>query len=299
MKKRFSRRDFIFKSLGLTGGLLFFSPENLFAKEKSVIFVAKGKDVAKTTRSCIDAIGGISKFISRNDIVVIKPNIAWDRRVEQAANTHPEVVAEMVRLAYQAGAKKVKVFDNTCDDPRRTYKTSGIADAAKKAGAFVSYVNDKKFKKMMIGGKHIKKWKVYTEVIEADKVINIPIAKQHGSAILSMALKNWFGAVGGFRGRLHWGLHHSIAEIAHFFKPTLTVMDATRILINNGPQGGSLKDVKVMDMVIASTDQVAIDAFCAKYLFGIDPYDIPYIKYANELKMGVMEIDKIKIIRAT
>jgi uncharacterized protein (DUF362 family) len=239
-------------------------------------------------------MGGIKRFISRGDIVVLKPNMAWDRKPEQAANTNPEVVAIVAKLCYEAGAKKVKVFDRTCNDPRRSYKQSGIADAADAVGAEVKYIDDRKFKDMKINGQVLKTWPLYTEVFEADKVINIPIAKHHGLAKLTMSMKNWMGIMGGSRSRIHQKINESLVDIALFMKPTLTILDAVRILVSNGPQGGNLKDVKRLNTVVVGTDQVAIDSFGAS-LFGMKGSDLGYVRIADKAGLGRMDLSRLKI----
>lgn len=266
------------------------------ASKNSAIVVAHGESPSKITRSAIDAFGGIKKFISRGDIVVIKPNMAWDRLPEQAANTNPDVVAEVVKLCYEAGAKKVKVFDRTVNDPRRCYVQSGIAQTARAAGAEVSYVDERKFKDMKINGHALKTWPLYTEVFEADKIINIPIAKQHGLANITMAMKNWMGVMGGTRNQIHQRLDESLADLALVIKPTLTVLDAVRILTANGPQGGNLADVKMLNTVIVGVDQVAVDSFGAT-LFGKKGSDLGYVRIAAEAGLGTMDLSKVDIKR--
>lgn len=253
-----------------------------------------GPSAAQITRAAIDALGGIRKLISRGDVVVVKPNIGWDRLPEQAANTNPEVVAEVVRLCVEAGAKKVKVFDHPVNDPRRCYIQSGIAAAAGAAGAEVSYMDDRKFRDMEIKGIVLKSWPLYTEVIEADKVINIPIAKRHGEAKLTLSMKNWMGVMGGSRYRIHQKLDASIVDLAMKIKPALTVLDAVRILTGNGPQGGDLRDVKRLDTIIAGTDQVAIDAYGAT-LFGMQGSDLGYVRLGQEVGFGKMDLAKLVI----
>src|SRR5574342_392628 len=223
------------------------------------LVVAHGASPEQIVKVAIGAMGGIKKFISRGDIVVIKPNIGWDRTPEQAGNTNPEVVAAVVRLCFEAGAKKVRVFDRPVNDPRRCYVQSGIAPAASALGANVDFVDDRKFRDMDINGEALKSWPLYTELFEADKVINVPIAKHHGSAKLTMSLKNWMGVRGGHRRQIHQKLDQSLVDLSLKIKPTLTILDAGRILTANGPQGGSLEDVKKLDTVIAGVDQVAID----------------------------------------
>jgi len=295
------RREFL-KLAGITGaGLSIPDTLGLFlnraeAAEKSRLAVVTGMSPSKITRAAIDALGGMKKFISRGDVVVVKPNIAWDRLPEQAANTNPEVVQEVVRLCFEAGAKKVKVFDRTVNDPRRCYVQSGIAGSAKAVGADVSYVDDRKFKDMKINGLALKTWPLYTEIFEADKVINIPIAKHHGLAGITMAMKNWMGVMGGSRSQIHQKINMSLADLAGFIKPTLTVLDAVRILTANGPQGGRLSDVKKLDTVIVGVDQVSVDSFGAT-LFGKKGRDLGYVEIAAMAGLGTMDLSKVDIKR--
>ncbi len=256
--------------------------------------VTHGASPEKIVRAAIDALGGIKTFVSRGDIVIIKPNIAWDRTPEQAGNTNPDVVAAMVRLCFEAGAKKVRVFDRPVNDPRRCYVQSGIAQAAGALGADVEYVDDRKFRDVDIRGTALKSWPLYTEVFEADKLINVPIAKHHGSAKLTMSLKNWMGVMGGRRRQIHQKLDESLVDLSTKIRPTLTILDAVRILTANGPQGGSLADVKKLDTVIAGVDQVAIDSYGAT-LFGMKGSDLGYVRIGHERGLGQMDLNKVKI----
>lgn len=256
--------------------------------------VVHGASASAITKAAVDAMGGIKRFVSRGDVVVIKPNMGWDRLPEQAANTNPEVVATLVRLCFEAGARKVKVFDRTCNDPRRCYVQSGIAPAASSLGAEVSYVDDRKFRDMRINGEAIKSWPLYTEVFEADKVINVPIAKHHGLAKLTMSMKNWMGIMGGKRSSIHQKIDESLADMSRIVKPSLTILDAVRILTANGPQGGDLRDVKKLDTVIAGVDQVAIDSYGAT-LFGMKGSDLGYVVIGDRTGLGRIDLSKLKI----
>ena len=296
-----NRRDFI--KLAAIAGIGLSIPRNFDsfiapaeAAEKIDLAVAHGVSPSKITRAAIDAMGGMKKFVSKGDIVVVKPNIAFDRLPEHAATTNPEVVAVVVQMCFEAGAKKVKVFDRTVNDARRCYVQSGIADAAKAAGADVSYIDERKFKEMDIKGEALKSWPLYTEVFEADKVINIPIAKHHGLAKLTMSMKNWMGVMGGSRRTIHQRLDESLVDLSMAIKPTLTILDAVRILTANGPQGGNLDDVKKMDTVIVGVDQVAVDSFGAT-LFGMKGSDLEYVKIADKMGLGKMDISKLNVTR--
>jgi uncharacterized protein (DUF362 family) len=258
------------------------------------LVVAHGAAPAEIVKAAIDALGGIKTFVSRGDVVVIKPNIAWDRTPEQAGTTNPDVVAAVVRLCFEAGAKKVRVFDRPVNDPRRCYVQSGIAPAASALGANVDFVDDRKFRDMDINGEALKSWALYTELFEADKVINIPIAKHHGSAKLTMSMKNWMGVMGGQRRQIHQKLDESLVDLSMKIKPTLTILDAVRILTANGPQGGSLADVKKLDTVIAGVDQVAVDSYGAT-LFSMKGSDLGYVRLGHERGLGQMDLNKLKI----
>jgi uncharacterized protein (DUF362 family) len=269
---------------------------NAEAAAKADLAVVRGPSPAKITRAAVEAIGGIGRFISRGDVVVIKPNIAWDRLPEQAATTNPEVVGAMVRLCFEAGAKKVKIFDRPVNDPRRCYVQSGIASAVKPLGAEIEYVDDRKFREIAIKGQALKSWPLYTEIFEADKLINLPIAKHHGLAKITMSMKNWMGVMGGRRNTIHQRLDESLADLALVIRPTLTVLDAVRVLTANGPQGGDLADVKKLDTVVAGVDQVAIDSFGAT-LFGMKGGDLGYVRNAAGRGIGTMDLSRLSIRR--
>jgi uncharacterized protein (DUF362 family) len=200
----------------------------------------------------------------------------------------------MVKLCFEAGARKVKVFDRPVNDPRRCYVQSGIAPAVTALGAEADYVDERKFKDMAINGQALKSWPLYTELFEADKVINVPVAKHHGLGKLSMSIKNWMGVMGGSRRQIHQRLDESLVDLMLKIKPTLTVLDAVRVITANGPQGGSPADVKKLDTVIVGVDQVAIDSYGAT-LFGMKGSDLGYVTIGNQRGMGQMDLNKMNI----
>ena len=256
--------------------------------------VVKGTDIAATTRKAVELLGGMSAFVSTGDVVFVKPNISWDRVPEQAATTNPLVVSTVIELVKEAGAKRIIVADNTCNDARRCYKRSGIQDAAKAAGADVDFMEDRKFKKVNLAGEVLKEWEVYTDVIEADKIINIPIAKHHGLSGVTLSMKNLMGLIGGARNRLHQKMAESVVDLAAYFKPTLNILDANRILTARGPASGTTKDVKVLNTVAASADTVAIDAFGIT-LFGTNPSEFEHVRIGEERGLGSADLSKIAI----
>lgn len=242
-------------------------------------------DPRALVRKAIDAIGGMKRFVSRGDVVVVKPNIGWDRAPMHAANTNPEVVAEVVQQAYDAGAKLVVVTDASCNEAGRCFTRSGIWKAAYDVGAEVVLPSEPRFKGMRLRGEVLDDWPVFTPLINADKVINIPVAKHHNLAGYTGAMKNWYGCLGGRRNRLHQNIDVSIADLATFMQPTLTVLDAVRVLMRNGPQGGNIADAKDLHTVVASIDQVAADAFGCT-LIGKTPAELPYLRMGEERGLG-------------
>jgi uncharacterized protein (DUF362 family) len=257
--------------------------------------VIKGNDPRAATRQAVAALGGISRFVRKGDSVVVKPNIGWDRSPEQGANTHPDVVAAIVQMCREAGAKTVKVYDNTCNNARRCYENSGIAQAAQKAGATVTYVNDWQFYPANLPeNAYMSEWPVFKDAVECDCFINVPVAKHHGLTKLTLSIKNLMGVCGGIRGKMHGDIDQKLAELLGFIQPDLTIIDASRILLRHGPTGGDTKDVVMKNTIIAGTDAVLADTY-ATSLFQMQPEEIGYITAAAKAGHGSMNIAKAKI----
>lgn len=268
------------------------------AREQSLVAVAEGTDYPAITRKVINAVGGMKSFVKPGNVVVVKPNMGWDRSSELAANTHPQVVRTVVEECLAAGAKKVKIFDYTCNDSRRCYVNSGIEGVLKgMKNVECKQIEPERFKKTVLNGQFLKEWELYDEALLADVYINVPVAKHHGLSKLTLGLKNVMGIMGGNRGYIHRNLDVALADVNSHVKKHLTIIDATRILIAHGPQGGNIADVKVLNKIIASTDTVAADAF-ATTLFGMKPSDIPVTVTAYKRGLGEMNLDKIKIVRS-
>ena len=250
---------------------------------------AEGGTPARLAAAVLGALGGMNSFVSPGDFVVVKPNVGWDRRPEQAANTNPDLVAEVVRQCLAAGASRVIVTDVTCNDATRCFQRSGIAAAAREAGAEVQIAQEAHFREVNIGGALLGRQPVYDAYLEADKFINLPIAKHHGLTRVTLGMKNLYGILGGNRSRLHQDIHNSLADLAHFLRPTLILLDAWRILLRNGPQGGSLGDVDERRMLVACTDPVAIDAFGGAEFFGLSVEEMPWIGLAEARGLGTSD----------
>ena len=261
------RRDFI-KDVAVGGMLLRLSP-GLFAQAQSRpdMAIVTGESPAAITREAMAAMGGIGRFIAKGDKVMIKPNIGWDRTPELGAGTNPEVVKALVELCFEAGAK-------------------------------VPFVNPHKLKKMPLHGEWLKDWEVYTDFVEADKLINVPVVKHHNLCRLSIGMKNWIGGVGGPRNQLHQDLDKAVVDLAAFFKPTVTVLDCYRILMRNGPQGGRTSDVKLQKTSVISVDPVAADVVGAGFA-DVAPEELAYIPLAKARGLGQFDLEKLRVEKRT
>jgi uncharacterized protein (DUF362 family) len=272
-------------------------------KGKSILAVAKGKEYDALVERALKPLGGMAAFVSKDARVVVKPNISWDRTPEQAANTHPDVVKAVVRHCLDAGAKQVLVFDRSCHDARRAYARSGIQAAVESLGdsrAKLVFLDPKKYIPVRIEkAKSIKQFDFYQDAMETDCdcYINIPIAKHHNLAKLTLGLKNIMGIIGGNRGEIHRDVGQRIADLNLVVRPRLTMIDATRILLRNGPTGGNIEDVRVLDTLIASVDTVAADAYVTT-LFDMKPEEVASTVAAAKLGLGEMDLSKVKIVEA-
>ena len=244
------------------------------------------------------AMGGMKRFVSKGQTVVVKPNMAWDVRPELGANTNPALVERIVRRCIEAGASKVYVFDHTCDLWKRSYVTSGIEEAARRAGATVVPADQVRYyqKAPITGARILKETLVHELVLKSDVFINVPVLKNHGGAGLTISMKNLMGIVWD-RGEFHSrGLHQCIADLSLLRKPDLNVVDAYRVMTKSGPRGTSERDITIRKAQVLSTDIVAADAAAAK-IFGTEPNSVEYIRQGEALKAGTMDLNRLKVER--
>jgi uncharacterized protein (DUF362 family) len=303
-----NRRKFIKETLkyGLTAGLALTGVDKLFAEvgslinsdDKPLLTAIKGSTPDKMFERGIAAFGGMTEFVKKGQTILIKPNIGWDVPPELAANTNPKLVGIIIKHCLDAGAKKVYVFDHTCDNWEKAYKNSGIEYAVKQAGGIMVPGNSKSnYQKVNIkNGKILKSADVHELMITSDVFINVPVLKSHGSAKLTIAMKNLMGVVWDRRFWHITDLHQCIADFAAYRKPDLTVIDAYNVMTEHGPRGTDGSDLVKMQSQIISTDFVAADAAAAK-LFGVEPANIRHIKIAAEKKLGTMNLNEVNIKR--
>jgi uncharacterized protein (DUF362 family) len=258
--------------------------------------VARGENPTTLVQKAIDALGGIGRFVKSGNDVIIKPNIGMaNRPPEYAATTNPEVVAALVALCLGAGAKRVRVMDRPFSGtPEEAYDTSGIAAAVKAAGGEMEVMASMKFQDTPIpNGRSITSCRVYQDVLETDVLIDVPIAKDHQRTVLGLGMKNLLGVVSN-PFTYHTDIDERVTDLTSLVRPDLTVIDAVRILVKNGPNGGHLSDVRLMNTVIASHDIIAADSYAAT-LFGKTGRDIPMVYAGARRGLGIMDLSSIKI----
>lgn len=260
------------------------------------LVVARGENTEELVNRAVKAIGGIEHFVKPGNDVIIKPNIcSASHTYEYAATTNPGVVAAITRLCLGAGAKRVRVMDQPFSGTAESaYQRSGIAAAVADAGGEMEIMSSANYVELQIpDGVDIKKWSVYRDIMNADVLINVPIAKHHGSARLTMSMKNLLGIIKS-PNKFHLNLAQRIADLNSLVRPQLTIIDAVRILMNHGPTGGDLNDVKLANTIIAGQDVVATDSYTST-LFGLRGIDIPAVRAGADMGLGRINLNDIKI----
>jgi uncharacterized protein (DUF362 family) len=300
-RRQFIHKSFIFSALGAlyasTIGKVF--PGALKQTKGNYDLVAvRGGEPVEMYRKGIAEMGGIGKFVKRGQTVVVKPNIGWDVVPSLAANTNPELVGAIVEDCVKAGARRVFVFDNTCDDWQRSYKNSGIEDAVRAAGGQLVPGNLERFYHdvEIPGAVRLTKAKVHEQILNCDVFINVPVLKHHAATSLTIAMKNLMGIVWDRRFWHRNDLQQCIADFCLYRKPDLNIVDAYLVMTQNGPRGTSASDLALKKNLLISADIVAVDAASA-LVFGSRPEDIPHIRIGDEMGIGTMNLQSLNIKR--
>jgi len=273
-----TRRDLI--RMGLAGGSAMLLAGRLGAAPEAAVGAAAGKtdvwvfhckDNKKLMQACLKQIadsGGFGKGVKK---LTLKINAAWWRTPEQGANTHPELVDTFLKGCRDQGIKEMVMPENPVDSAAKSFPKSGLLAVAKANNVpMIDLRSDEKlFQDVEIPkAKRLKKAQVGKHFLETDALVNMPVAKNHGSARLTMAMKNWMGSVRDRRFFHRNNLSQCIADYSTFIKPTWTIIDATRIMLTRGPKGPS-KNMKTPHLLILSRDQVAADAYTSTLFPGV------------------------------
>lgn len=274
-------------------------PNLALENRQDVMSIVKGANRRGTLRKALDLLGGIEKFITKGDRVLIKVNAAFATPAKLGATTHPDTLGELIKLCYdRGGAREVIVADNPINDAQSCFKLTGIGKAASEAGATVMLPKEVYFEPTtVIGAELIRNWPVFFEPFKTvNKVIGLTPIKDHHRSGASMTMKNWYGLMGGRRNIFHQDIHTIISELAMMVKPTLVILDGTVSMISNGPTGGSLLDLKETNTMIAGTDQLAVDTFGAT-LLGLDKTKLGYLGKAEKAGVGTTNYESLKPLR--
>jgi len=312
---RISRREFIFRAGtagaliagSVAGGLSLWQRKHFvpgFQAEKgmqllpyrikepkslSTMAIAHGTDHEKTIGAAVGALGGMGRFIQKGDIVMIKPNVAFDRPPALAATTHPDALRAVAKLVYAAGAAKVLVADNPINSPAGCFLKSGLRAVANELNLQLLYPETNSFAPIQLEGEILRNWTFFNEPFKtATKVIGLAPCKDHNLCHASMSMKNWYGLLGGRRNQFHQHIHSIVSDFALMIEPTLVILDGMNVLMKNGPTGGRLSDVKQMGTVVAGTDMVAIDSYAYTHLLERDIAELTYIHKAHQRGLGNM-----------
>ncbi len=276
--------------------------ETVVEKAPDLVAVMGGEPAAMLDKA-LEALGGIGIYIKKGQNIVIKPNIGWDRAPELAANTNPQLITALVRKCLSAGASKVLVFDNTCDNWQKCYDSSGIAKAVKDAGGTMLPANEERYYKEVTlpNGQILKKAKIHEALLNADAWINVPVLKNHGGAKMSISMKNYMGIVWDRRFFHANNLQQCIADICTWNKkPVLNIVDGYRVMRQNGPQGKSVNDVSVLKTMIVSPNIVAADTAAVQFFNQVEKMplaDVGHISRGEAHKLGTSDLSKLTIKR--
>jgi len=261
--------------------------------------VITGESPDLNVRAAVAQLGGMERFVKKDAKVVIKPNVLFAQAPEYAATTNPLVVSALVRMCLEAGAAQVTVLDNCTSSPRAAFQRAGLTQAVEEAGGDVRYLSSRHYEKVEIPGAEVlTSWPLVTEALQADTLINVPIAKTHGMAGLTLSMKNLMGIMGGDRSRVHARFEKKIVDLCTLVKPHLVILDAYRVLTRNGPSGGNLRDVAMPKICVAGTNQVAIDAYGCT-IMGWQPNNLPSLVEAAGRGLGDLDLAHYNVHQGT
>jgi len=258
--------------------------------------VAHSLDRGTAIRAAVEQLGGMGRFVRRGDVVMIKPNIAFDRPPALCATTHPDALRATAQLCFEAGAKEVFVADNPINSPASCFLKSGLEAVADELNLRLLYPEQGAFATIEMDGEILRHWPFFNRPLQkADKVIGLSPCKDHNLCHASMTMKNWYGLLGGRRNQFHQHIHGIISDFALMIEPTLVILDAMDVLVSNGPTGGRLSDVKPVNTVVAGTDMVAVDSYGFTKLLERDVGKLDYLHKAHARGLGNMHWQELKL----
>lgn len=265
------------------------------ASNRPDIVLAKGTP-GPATLGAVKALGGIQRFVKPGDRVVIKPNMSFPNPPEWGTTTHPYVVRALSDMCLKAGAVSVLILDNPLRHAELCLERSGLRAVCQGLPQTQTLgVADRRFYEEVEvpEGKELRSTMIMKEVLKADALIAVPVAKSHSATGVSLAMKGMMGLIYD-RSSFHldMDLNRAIVDLCTVLKPQLTVVDATRVLSSGGP-GGPGKVIP-LETIIASTDMVAADAMAVElgtwYGRKFKASQVKHIRVAHERGLGNMDV---------
>jgi uncharacterized protein (DUF362 family) len=294
-----NRRDFLKTAAAAGAGL---AAPRLFAEAiqpppaaGAAVWVIQGKDIPAMLAKGMELAGGWGAFVKKDARVTLKVNAAWAVEPQGGGNTHPDLVKAFCLAAFAAGAKSVTLPELPCAPAAQSFSMSGIEGAIKGTGArLYKPEKESEFRTVAIPrGVDLKEASIPADVLDCDCLVNMPVAKSHSGAKLTLSMKNWMGSDKN-RGSWHRkNLHQCIVDYNTVIKPALVIIDATRIMLTGGPRGPG--KMAFPEKLIIGRDTVACDAVAAG-LFGLKPFDVPHIRLAHEAGLGCGDLALIKVV---
>lgn len=270
-------------------------------KDHSAVSVVRCEDyerdrVLLSVRKAVDLLGGMGRFVTKGDRVLIKPNLLKAGTPDLAITTHPEVLRGVIRLVHECGGEALVGDSPGFGELRRVSEKSGLLDVIEEEGASLAEF-DAAVQLTNRGQFH--HFEIARAVHEADVVINVPKLKTHGMMTITGAVKNLFGCIPG-RRKVQWHFNAGVnrdafarmlVELSALIRPKLTIMDAVLGMEGNGPGSG---DPRQIGLVIAGEDPVAVDVVSGT-IVGADPAFLYIVRAAADAGIGETRLERIAI----
>ena len=264
-------------------------------------------NVLRAVREAVDLIGGIERFVTFGEKVLIKPNLLSPHPPEHAVTTHPAVVEAVVGLAAASGARCVigdcpSIRADTPVGYEHLLRVTGMADVLQRTGATSLRLDERRMEREVPDARVFRSITLTEALNGGEALISVCKFKTHELTLLSGAVKNLFGLIPG-RRKVQYHLQAGsnpemfaqiLVDLLRAVRPTLSIMDGIVGMDGQGPAAGRRRTFGV---IIASSDPVALDAVaCAAA--GVDPMEIPTLRLAHEQGVGVADLSQIQVVGA-
>lgn len=244
-----------------------------------------------------ELLGGLQKFISKGDKVLIKPNMIAPKPAKCATQTNPVVIIELAKILLDFGAKPLVGDSPAWANAKTCAEVLGITEPLKKIGVPVKQLRRPVMQTLKHSGTKIG---ISSIALDADKIINLPKLKTHQQLVMTIAVKNMFGVVSG-KAKAIWHFRNGgsfddfctmLIDIYKMLAPVLTIIDAVVAMEGPGPINGNPKK---LGFILACADPIAAEIICCN-LLGILPQQLPIVRRAEKLDFGCKKRENIEVI---